>query len=376
METKKYKISFCIVCKNRLYQLEETLIQNIRDNEDYDNLEFILLDYNSEDGMEDWAKENLAEYILNGKLTYYRTTEPQGFSHSHSKNLAFKLADGDIVCNVHADHYTGKGFADYTNEAFNRDENIILTTIDFYKTKKDYFPAKDVLGKVCVRKSDFLKINGFDERMQKYAFEDYDFINRLEMLPLKRTLIEAPSFLNFISHEEEKRYSPDTDNLDTLFVAYSKPSISELVFLFKDQKFEKGTMIDNFTIDAEKYVSAYQPKTQRYEHAVKEPGWTKGTWNKSITNRRSFSFLADSGDDFTFIEDKTTTDLFWDEAEGLHYYIISNPGIIKSMMEFRVIFHNRDIMEKNLDTKRMVCNRGDFGKATVFKNFQSKPRII
>jgi len=51
MKYKHFKISFCIVCMNRLHQLSQTLLQNIRDNEDYSELEFIVLDYNSNDGM-------------------------------------------------------------------------------------------------------------------------------------------------------------------------------------------------------------------------------------------------------------------------------------------------------------------------------------
>jgi len=142
---------------NRLRQLTETLIQNIKDNDEYPELEFIVLDYNSQDGLADWIKENVNELISNKRLIYYRTNEPLSFSHSHSKNLAFNLANGDIVCNINADHYTGKGFAHYINERFNEDNNCVLTTIDYHKTKENYNPPKDVFGRVCVKKNDFLK---------------------------------------------------------------------------------------------------------------------------------------------------------------------------------------------------------------------------
>ncbi|HEX6426988.1 MAG TPA: glycosyltransferase, partial [Niastella sp.] len=110
------KISFCIVCMNRLHHLQQTFLRNIHDNDDYPNLEIVLLDYNSQDGMELWVNENLREFIAAGRVTYYKTFEPQVFSHSHSKNLAFRLASGDIVCNINADHFTGKGFGHYVNE--------------------------------------------------------------------------------------------------------------------------------------------------------------------------------------------------------------------------------------------------------------------
>src|SRR6187402_755906 len=124
MKLINYKISFCIVCMNRLHQLKETLKANIIDNEDYEQLEFILLDYNSKDGLEVWVKENFYDFIATGRLIYYRTDLPQNWDPSHSKNVAFKLASGEIICNLWADYFAGAGFASYINEQFNLCKNI------------------------------------------------------------------------------------------------------------------------------------------------------------------------------------------------------------------------------------------------------------
>ena len=66
----------------------------------YEQLEFVLLDYNSQDGMEEWVKENLSQHISSGKVSYYKTFEPSSFKHSHAKNLALKLASNNIVCSI------------------------------------------------------------------------------------------------------------------------------------------------------------------------------------------------------------------------------------------------------------------------------------
>ena len=92
---------------NRLSHLKKTLEKNICDNLVYENLEFILLDYNSTDGLENWAKNDLKNYIEKGILKYYRTSEPNSFHRSHSRNVAMKLASGDIVCNLDADNFLG-----------------------------------------------------------------------------------------------------------------------------------------------------------------------------------------------------------------------------------------------------------------------------
>lgn len=48
------QISFCITCMNRLKHLQETLEKNILDNFLVDEVEFVVLDYNSQDGLEEW----------------------------------------------------------------------------------------------------------------------------------------------------------------------------------------------------------------------------------------------------------------------------------------------------------------------------------
>ena len=376
MGSEKYKISFCIVCMNRLHQLKETLLQNITDNVDYDELEFVVLDYNSEDGMEEWIKTNLSGYIESGKVVHYRTDEPQLFSHSHSKNMAFKLAIGDIVCNINADHYTGPGFATYINAVFSKKENIVLTPIDYYKTKKDYHPPRDVLGRVCVRKSDFLRIKGFDERMIKYGFEDCDFINRLEMLNVERVLIEDFSYLRFISHSEDERFVINADNIHSLYVNYRIPSVSEIFLLYNDQRFEKGELIDNSIAGSENHIYAYKQKYFQFEYTVNGLGWMNGTWKDTEIGDLKFSF--NQGADLIYHKRKKNhQQLTMQGPDNQVFYLISDPEVINNLLNFNFFFINRSMMEKTLEQKRSVVNHDDFGKATVFKNFKSdKPILI
>jgi len=75
--TKQYKISLCTTCMDRLSDLKQTLPQNIKDNSDYPNIEFVVLDYNSKkDDIGGWIKSEMMEYIDSGKLVYYRTDTP------------------------------------------------------------------------------------------------------------------------------------------------------------------------------------------------------------------------------------------------------------------------------------------------------------
>lgn len=167
--TRNYKISLCTTCMGRLGDLMQTLPVNIGDNADYPDVEFVLLDYNSPDGLGDWVARNMMGLIESGKLVYARTTEPQWYHMAHSRNVAFKLASGEIVCNVDADNWTNAGFATYVNRlanecpekaAFAKGRQLLRGRVGFFKRE-----WLDLLG-------------GYDESLDGYGHDDEDLLNR------------------------------------------------------------------------------------------------------------------------------------------------------------------------------------------------------
>ena len=70
------KISFCITCKNRLYQIKKTLPQNLEDNRRLQEIvEFVLVDFGSTDGLRKWISDNFKHEIRSGYLKYFYTEE-------------------------------------------------------------------------------------------------------------------------------------------------------------------------------------------------------------------------------------------------------------------------------------------------------------
>jgi len=167
--TKHYKVSLCTTCMDRLHNIRVTLPKNIADNADYPYVEFVLLDYNSSDNLGDWVRSEMMQHIESGKLAYYRTEEPLFFDMSHSRNIAFKLASGDIVNNVDADVFVNNGFATYINTlanqcsekgAFVKSRRLMRGRLGFYK--KEFI---DLLG-------------GYDEDIKGYGHDDKDLFYR------------------------------------------------------------------------------------------------------------------------------------------------------------------------------------------------------
>jgi predicted glycosyltransferase involved in capsule biosynthesis len=184
--------------------------------------------------MENWAKDNLNTYIKQGRVQYYKTFDPGFFHHSHAKNLSFKLADADIVCNLNADHFTGEGFAEFINASFHANNDIVITHIplEYNNVKKNDSPG-ELWGQVCVKKSDFLAIDGLDEHMVKFGNDDVDFVNRLNLNGVKSKSILKDKHKQFITHDNQERYSSlkIVNQIKSLYIRYIDSCSSELLFL-------------------------------------------------------------------------------------------------------------------------------------------------
>src|SRR5581483_1771791 len=110
METK---LSYCTTCKGRLHHLQETLLLNLEFSKHLTGIEFVLLDYSSGDGLGAWVEERFQAQMDSGALVYYRLDHQASFFMAHAKNVAHRLARGEIVCNLDADNYTAIGFSEF-----------------------------------------------------------------------------------------------------------------------------------------------------------------------------------------------------------------------------------------------------------------------
>ncbi len=193
---KKPLVSLCTSVKDRLEHLQKTFLINIKDNQNYPNCEFVLLNYNCPDPKtEEWVRTTLEPYINSGKVNYYYYPDSKTFDRAYARNLAFRLAQGEIVCNVDADNFTGKGFVAYISAALSCGDVFLSGPLD----------GRGLGGRICVRRKDWEIVGGFDERFRSYGFEDLDFANRLYMSGLKKKFIRYEKFCKTILHSDELR---------------------------------------------------------------------------------------------------------------------------------------------------------------------------
>ncbi len=192
----------------RTHHLQETLLTNIRQNllPDGPDVEFVVLDYNSNDGIGDWILNdpNLQPYLDSGVLKYYRTEDPEHFHMSHAKNMAHRLATGDVLCNLDADNFLGLGFSKYLERVYTNTPNAVVNPS--HKVSR-YFSADErgFFGRISIRREDFEQIHGYDENYQGWGMEDNDFMQRARSLGCRHLRMENMAFLGVIQHDDRAR---------------------------------------------------------------------------------------------------------------------------------------------------------------------------
>lgn len=171
------KISFCTTCMDRLFHLRQTYPRNIEHSLSYPDAEFVLLDYGSHDGLEDWVRAELSEHIDSSRVSFYRTVEPKYYVSSHAKNVAHRLASGDVFCNLDSDILIPEGFCEYIESVFSSKPQRIIAF-----ESQDAYGNNGCAGMVIAKREHFYSVNGYDEEIRLgWGYDDMNFQFRCRM---------------------------------------------------------------------------------------------------------------------------------------------------------------------------------------------------
>lgn len=356
----KHKISFCTVSMNRLHHLKLTLQKNILDNIGYKNLEFVLLDYSSTDDIAEWVKTELNEYSQTGLLKFYQHAGAELFDRSHSRNMAFRLASGEILCNVDADNFLGAGFANYINKIFTKNDGSGES--NFFLTPE--YTYRDVIGRLVIKKSDFESSKGYNESMKGYGFEDLELYDRLCKDKFSQIKFSEQKFLTAINHSNSERFTNEFigRNCLSIYLSYKDPSKTEILYLFKDGFLEWGTLYD--TDDDLEQISTKMGS----EKILLIQGWKKCSWTHSPN---IFQVTDDNLKiiNFNVIEDGLILHQCSEEAI---YYKVTSDNLSDQLKLLKCEIDNREIWKKNINLGEEKINLNGFGNGTVTRNFGEK----
>lgn len=296
----------------------------------------------------------MEKYIKIGILAYFKTTDPIHYLRSHSRNMAFLLAKGDIVCNLDADNYLGKGFAEFMLDAFNNEQNIFYTSD---------LTSGDAFGRVCLTKKDFISVGGYNEALIGYGVEDAELFSRLIKKGLEQKIFHQPEFYNAITHSDEERIShePQFVELDKVFLNHINPYTTQVLLLYKFHRCESGIIIDNVELNHNllNRSKGLMHSMDERERIIIKGNWEKGKWKDTKHNI------------VLTINDKQI--LFEKKEKGLYtkrkiYYEIINPNLI--ILIIKIVTSALNFMKAQKAIKdNDYINPNGFGKGNVYKNF-------
>jgi glycosyltransferase involved in cell wall biosynthesis len=160
------KISVCTQIKNRLYQFSKTFLKNVETLEKYQDVEWVIVDCGSSDGLSEYIGEYLEKYSF---VKYYQAIDFK-YSIPIAKNFSVRFSTGDYVFNLDCDNYLD----DIIDEIDSTDQGVHC---------HEYL--KGTHGRIGMSKEIFLKIGGYDENFYPAGVHDNDIMLRANYLNYK-----------------------------------------------------------------------------------------------------------------------------------------------------------------------------------------------
>lgn len=336
-------MSLCTVCMNRLDSLRQTLPANL-DSDHAEKCEFILVDYNSTDGLEEWVRSEMMPYIKTGRLRYFRLVEPMPlyFSHSHSRNTAFRLAKSDIVCNVNADYFLEPEFFVTIPMHMETDDRkaIILSYSD---------AESDNFGRICLRKDDFFNIGGYDERFISHGYEDIDLCSRLILSGVSIQQLNEKFWSRYIAQDNDSRIknSFDYHNIQSIHFKKIDDQHTRILFLFKSGQAQSGTL-------------------EKSNHDV--PILLEGEWQEGYWRIKNNNIVAKFSGEAEISFSKQTSAV---STEG-PFSTVLNEREFKKIIFLKSQILNYSLMRANIRNKTAKVNSKGFPRVVLKENFESE----
>lgn len=222
-------LSFCISIMNRKYQLEKTLLQNLKDSKNKDT-EFIIIDFGSTDGLKEYIYNNFNEYLKSKKIIYYYTNKLKYWHSCIAKNTTHMYANGKYVVNLDCDNYIGENGDILLIDTFkNNGDNIIIS-------QSDYNFGSGNAGRISLSKKNFINLGGYNESFYPMGYQDPDLINRAIKYGLK--LIK-------INKNNKAIKNTKNDSIKNIGLNISYKKMNQLNMLISKVNIENNDLIAN-----------------------------------------------------------------------------------------------------------------------------------
>jgi hypothetical protein len=191
-EVNSTRISFCTTCANRLYQLRQTFDANIEVIRRDPATEWILLNYNSGDGLHEFMLERLP--VLPVRFNYVREQSGRAWHLSVAKNIAHRLASGSVLINLDCDNFIGDA-VEIVRQQCSRGAQVVHLWSGNW--------GDGTCGRIAILREIFYALGGYDESFYPMGYQDRDLLNRAAALGSTMTHCPCPPAMAIRNDKQE-----------------------------------------------------------------------------------------------------------------------------------------------------------------------------
>lgn len=222
-------ISFCTTCRNRLWQLKQTLPHNLSVLKN--GMEIVLVDFGSTDGLSNWIWENFKDDILKKKLTFFEVQNEVSWHAPKAKNLAHRVSNNNYLFNIDADNFIHSDDLKQIQAAANKNISTHQWSNQF---------GDGSYGRIGTPKPLFFELGGYDESLLPMGVQDVDLLKRINIS--NKIIKLAPPKKLAVQNNKKDKVSEFT-NTDKPEKHFQK--LNQLNSLLSDYKLENEGCIRN-----------------------------------------------------------------------------------------------------------------------------------
>lgn len=153
--------SYCVPIRNRAEDCKKALPTVLAAARKSPPVEVVVLDYGSADDLTEYLRDLTAPEV---RLCFHKAPF---FHMAHSRNLAMSKGRGEYLISSNADTLLGESYFEVVRKL------VEDTGCDVARA------GKRINGVLVVKREEFFKAGGFDERFEFYGPEDKDLMARL-----------------------------------------------------------------------------------------------------------------------------------------------------------------------------------------------------
>ena len=198
----------------------------VRSTKNLDNLkEHLIIDFSSDNKI----SESLLE--INPKVKIVRVRGENDWWLSRAYNFGFFLSKSSYILKLDADSVLN---AEACNE------------LKIFKSDYIVFDHNKGLGNFFVKKSLLLKLNGFNEYIFNWGYEDIDLYNRIEKEKHHQLkILRSKNFIEVLQHSDMERFNSERMKHKAATRAFSKVNS----FISKNSKWDHNKKLTYQEVD-------------------------------------------------------------------------------------------------------------------------------